>query len=1224
MAISFVANSATASTGANPSVTYPASIVNDDFLIIVTAGSATTTTPTGWTQIAAQGAGQFITAFYKFYNSNTDTSPIALTNAGTSTVATMLAYRGVGLHDVVGSFSTTTGTSLATSSQTTLLNNDRVISIFANVNGGARTWTAPGSTTTLVNSATTSAVCGLLVVDEAKATAGATSTRTATISNSSALASVSISIREPQTLYWRGSSGTWSSTSKTNWAITSGGTGSIAVPNRLDTVVFDNNSNTTTGAFTITASGAIVGSVTFGSGASALDGAMTLAMGTSTIEVAGNWSNPASNFAYSGTGTITFSGLTAYTITTNGISMVSDITFNGVGGSWQLQDALTTSSARTITLTNGTLDLNSRNISTGAFSSSGTNTRTLAFGTGQINLTGINTQVLGGTTTTGLTVTGTPVFNITGSGTAGQSRTLTWGVAGGSASMAASFNITSGADLVSFAAGSYAIDLTFTSFTGTSTIALNISGNLTLASGMSAPSSASTITFTSTSGTKTITTNGVAIDHSVTFDGVGGTWQLQDALTVSTSRTVTLTNGVLNLNNNDVTCWYFTSSAANTRSILFGTGQFYITGGAASGTQSVWRVDTGVGLTVTGTTPGVNSYPTVNLVFAGSTGTRQIVHTNASGTYSNLINVKISAGSDIVTTGGTPMFKNVDFTGYSGASQFFGVIAGNCTIPSTMTHSTTGSLLFFNDAGETQTLITNGVQLDAPIQVGQRSTITNISGDGSTVTVTFGSSTNFYYPVGSTINISGVTPTGYNGSYVVTSATLTSITYASTTTGAMTVAGQLATTGHTLSLTDALTVGSTRTLTWVSGNILMNNNNITCGLFSSNIPCVRSITPGTGLFYITGNNGSVCNLNTNTGVTQNGDLNFYFTYAGSTGTRTVNGWGSAITNTNWYITAGTDTFSVTGNRLYNNMDFTGFGGIVSFAGTGPSNIYGNFTAPSVTGASIVSAGGFGINFNGSGDINLTTNGVTFDIPLLFQRGSTTTTTLVGNLTIGSTRTFTLNTGKFLAGTYDVSAGQVNAGGTGNRTLNMGTGTWTLTGSGGVWSTAPATNLTLVPANIVLQDTSTTARTFNGGGGVIFKDIIFSGNNVCTTSFPYASTYGVWKSTKTCAFTIVLPANSTSTLDDWQISGTPGNLVTIQSGTLSAGNDTRLLKAGGIVNVDYLSLQYCKPSTSGAAIWYAGANSVDNGNNLSSNPALGWFFTAGPSPVNNGEFMTMFI
>jgi hypothetical protein len=68
---------------------------------------------------------------------------------------------------------------------------------------------------------------------------------------------------------------------------------------------------------------------------------------------------------------------------------------------------------------------------------------------------------------------------------------------------------------------------------------------------------------------------------------------------------------------------------------------------------------------------------------------------------------------------------------------------------------------------------------------------TGASGTGATATITF--ATQASAPsVGTRVTISGVTPTGYNGTYTVTASSTTSVSYASATTGSQTVAGTIA------------------------------------------------------------------------------------------------------------------------------------------------------------------------------------------------------------------------------------------------------------------------------------------------------------------------------------------------------------------------------------------------------------------------------------------------
>jgi len=80
---------------------------------------------------------------------------------------------------------------------------------------------------------------------------------------------------------------------------------------------------------------------------------------------------------------------------------------------------------------------------------------------------------------------------------------------------------------------------------------------------------------------------------------------------------------------------------------------------------------------------------------------------------------------------------------------------------------------------------------------------------------------------------------------------------------------------------------------------------------------------------------------------------------------------------------------------------------------------------------------------------------------------------------------------------------------------------------------------------------------------------------------------------------------TTTVTTWSVSGTSGNLITINSTTTSAHT---LSKASGTISSDYLNIQHS--IATGGATWYAGNNSVNN--NSVSTAGSGWIFT--PPPV----------
>jgi len=212
--------------------------------------------------------------------------------------------------------------------------------------------------------------------------------------------------------YWILGTGTWDATNTVNWSDSSGGLGGFSVPTAADNVFFDANSNVGTTAFTVTMANTprVCNDFT----ASGLDGAMTLAGSGVGLTVSGSLTFQATNFTRSYTGVTTFNATTTgKTVTANGVAFGAGITFDGVGGAWTLGSALTVAGAtNTITLTNGTLDLQSYTLSTGRFNSSNSNTRIIAFGTGQISCTGTGTA-WDTSTTTGLTITGTGTIRLT-------------------------------------------------------------------------------------------------------------------------------------------------------------------------------------------------------------------------------------------------------------------------------------------------------------------------------------------------------------------------------------------------------------------------------------------------------------------------------------------------------------------------------------------------------------------------------------------------------------------------------------------------------------------------------------------------------------------------------------------------------------------------------------------------------------------------------------------
>jgi hypothetical protein len=672
-------------------------------------------------------------------------------------------------------------------------------------------------------------------------------------------------------------------------------------------------------------------------------------------------------------------------------------------------------------------------------------TGTLAFGTQNISLAGNAATIFTAATTA--TYSGTPVINATYSGATGT-RTITLGALTEANSI--SVNITAGADIVSNS-GSHR-NLIFTGFSGTiSNVARTIYGNLTVSTGATVTAGANAQTFSATSGTKTITSNAKTFDFPVTFNGVGGTFQLQDALTVGATRTVTLTNGTLDLNNNNLTCGFFLANNTNVRTLAFGTGQFYLTGSATS----IWRTDDVTNMTFTGTDP------TINATYSGATGTRTIINANTGGTYTKAVNLNVTAGTDIIAGAAqTPWFKNVDFTGYSGAAAFGAYITGNLKYSSTMTNSTTTTTTLINTSG-TQQITTNAVTHDAPLAIGYGIATTAASGDGTTATLTFLTTTNFIFPVGASITVTGVTPVGYNGTYTVTASTLTSVSYLNATTGAQTVAGRVNTGSATIQLQDALTVGVTRTLTLVSGTIALNTFNLSTGLFSSSFATTRTITFGTANITTTGS-GGVWNLTAATGFTYTGTPTVNISNNSATASSITMSGATAATALNFNITIGTYALTINTTAVFDDLNFTGFTG--TWAPTTQTiTFYGSLTM--VSGMTFT-AGTGAFTFAATSGTQVITSAAKTLNPIT-QNGVGGTVQLADALTTTSTATYTLTNGALNLNNFNLTAGLFSSSNTNIRSIAFGTAAIYITANNTtVWSMATNGNFTPTGTKIV--------------------------------------------------------------------------------------------------------------------------------------------------------------
>ena len=908
--------------------------------------------------------------------------------------------------------------------------------------------------------------------------------------------------------YWRGGTGTWNTSSTTNWSATSGGLGGASVPTAADSVFFNDDS----GTGTITLTGALA---CLSLNISRTSGTLTFT-GTGTIACSGSLNvSGTTGVTWTATGLITFNATSARTITTNGLIFACPFTFNGVGGSWQFQDNFTSASTSTavVTLTAGTLDFNARTMNFFRFVSSGTGVRAIIATGATVNITGNASTVLDFTTITNLTLTGWAcTFTY-----AGPSGNRTISLAAFTEVQAFNIVINGGSDVV-ILSGTMR-DLNLTGFGGTlNSSSRTLFGNLTLGTSTTVADGAAITAFVNTSGTTTIDTKGRTFSQIMQFSQPGGTRRLLGNLSLG-SRGCTLNGGNLDLNDFTLAALTMNTTLTNAKQIQFGnTGTINLTGSSAT----VWSFGTATGFSYTGNA-------VVNLTYAGAIGTRLLQHGSIAG------------GSD--ATKAPPMY----------------FATGATDIVSTPTGGFFSDLIFAAGANVTF-----------------NNTVKNIYG-------------NLIFNPGMNI-VAGSSNIVFAGNIVQTFDSANLILDFPIVIGTGTSNGNLR-------LANTTTTGNARTLTLSSGTLDLNGRTLNAGYFSSSITATRAIYQNSGTFNVAGFNTTIWNMGTATGFGYPTRPVVNFTYDGSVGTRTVNAvsaGGSYSNSIDFNVIAGSDTLAV-GNCNANDLNFAGFTGTLTNA---TRSLYGNLTLD----AGMTAANGVGaMSFIGTtGNQTLVTNGVSTDFPIIIQ-STGGNFVLSEPLEIGSSRSLTVTSGNLLANGYNITAGQLSISNSNLRRLDIGNITLNLTGNGTVFTAAISTNATLITPNstILLSDNTTANRSF-GAGNLTYNNLIIGGDTATSNiTFTGNGTFNTISSTKTVAHRVIFTAGSTTTVNDFAITGTAGNVVTITSDTANA--HTLVHPGGDTVNaISYLNISYsdARPIT---GIWFAGINSINSGNNT------GWVF-----------------
>jgi hypothetical protein len=252
-------------------------------------------------------------------------------------------------------------------------------------------------------------------------------------------------------------------------------------------------------------------------------------------------------------------------------------------------------------------------------------------------------------------------------------------------------------------------------------------------------------------------------------------------------------------------------------------------------------------------------------------------------------------------------------------------------------------------------------------------------------------------------------------------------------------------------------------------------------------------------------------------------------------------------------------------------------------------------------------------FSGRGTMVFTSAGKTITFPI-------TVDTPGGTFQLGdaysSSNTITHTRGTFDANNYNLTCTTFASSNSNTRTITMGSGLWTLSGTGIVWDTTGTTSLTFNKdtANILLSDTSSLERNFRGGG-LSFNKLTIGGatgastTNLSQTVGSIGTSFSELASTKTVAHTVVV-GNNLGTIDTWSITGSAGNVVTVSSATAGTRRTFNLTNVTS--DIDYLDVKDI--GVNQANRFYVGANSTDSGNNLNV------IFTAAPNLATGNFFM----
>lgn len=289
-----------------------------------------------------------------------------------------------------------------------------------------------------------------------------------------------------------------------------------------------------------------------------------------------------------------------------------------------------------------------------------------------------------------------------------------------------------------------------------------------------------------------------------------------------------------------------------------------------------------------------------------------------------------------------------------------------------------------------------------------------------------------------------------------------------------------------------------------------------------------------------------------------------------------------------FVSAGLHTVSNDMPRMGRSIDWTGATTSPVFTqNTSGMSVFGSYTLISAMTHTWTQSG----QFRGSGSYTITSAGKSYN-------GGTVTIAAIGGTytlqdSLSTNNQLLLQGGTFAANGFNVSAtnvvdNNISVG----VTVNMGSGTWTLTGNGSFWWSISA-SATVNSNTSTLVFTGSTNNTFDTRGKT-FNNLTITGTGVTTISGSGSFNVVTLTGTKT----VTLVASTNTTITTLNAVGSAGNIITINSSI--AGTFATIKMSTGVVACDYLSLKD-NHATNGAT-FYAGSHSTDVSGNS------GWIFS----------------